>query len=139
MKKDYGIMKFYRVSNHLYKKGFKLIPKLIKIFIRVMYSCTLPYNAEIGYGTKFPHFGQGVVINERCKIGDNCLISAGVIIGGKKNGTPIIGNNVTIGANSTIIGKVSIGDNSTIGAGAVVTHDVHENSVYVGNPAKKIK
>lgn len=49
-----------------------------------------------------------------------------------------IGNNVFIGMNSVITRGVSIGDNVIIGAGSVVTKDCESNSVYAGNPAKKI-
>lgn len=49
-----------------------------------------------------------------------------------------IGDNVFIGANSTILPNVKIGNNSIIGAGSVVTKDVPENCVAVGNPAKVI-
>lgn len=45
----------------------------------------------------------------------------------------------SIGANATILPGVTIGRNSMIGAGAVVTKDVPENAVVVGNPAKIIK
>lgn len=140
-KKDYGITKLYRFSNKLYKKGFKIIPTLLKNFIRVCFSATIPYKCTIGYGTKFPHGGQGVVLNENVKIGNNCIISANVVIGGK-SGTevvPVIGDNVIIGANSTIIGNVVIEDNSIIGAGAVVTKNVKKGQVVVGNPAHSIK
>ncbi|QHP75093.1 acetyltransferase [Proteus vulgaris] len=51
----------------------------------------------------------------------------------------IIGNNVWIGENASILPGVTIGDNSIIGANSVVTKDVDANSIYVGNPALKIK
>ena len=49
-----------------------------------------------------------------------------------------IGNNVFIGASSTILPGVTIGDNVVIGAGSVVSRDVPANSVAVGNPAKVV-
>lgn len=49
-----------------------------------------------------------------------------------------IGNNVFIGMNAIITRGVAIGDNVIIGAGSVVTKDCEANSVYAGNPAKKI-
>ena len=49
-----------------------------------------------------------------------------------------IGNNVLIGANSTIL-PVTICDNVVIGAGAVVTKNINKPGTYVGMPAKKIK
>lgn len=49
-----------------------------------------------------------------------------------------IGNNVFIGMRSIILQGTSIGDNVIIGAGSVVSGKVESNSVYAGNPAKKI-
>lgn len=49
-----------------------------------------------------------------------------------------IGNNVFIGMNAVITRGVSIGDNVIIGAGSIVTKDCESNSVYAGNPARKI-
>lgn len=58
---------------------------------------------------------------------------------GAYKGRPIIGNNVSLGANVTIIGSVRIGYNVTIGAGSVVVKDIPDNCVAAGNPAKIIK
>jgi len=49
-----------------------------------------------------------------------------------------IGSNVFIGFNSIILKNVTIGDNVIIGAGSIVTKDCEPNSVYAGNPARKI-
>lgn len=51
----------------------------------------------------------------------------------------IIGNNVWIGANSTILPEVTIGDNVIIGANSLVNKDIPSNSIAVGNPCKPIK
>jgi acetyltransferase-like isoleucine patch superfamily enzyme len=51
----------------------------------------------------------------------------------------LIGRNVWIGANVTILPGIKIGDNAVIGAGAVVTKDIPSYSVAVGIPAKVIK
>jgi galactoside O-acetyltransferase len=50
-----------------------------------------------------------------------------------------IGNNVWLGANAVILPGVSIGDNSVIGAGSVVTKDIPENVVAVGNPCRVLR
>lgn len=63
-------------------------------------------------------------------------------IGNKDNNNilrPTIGDNVTLGANVTIIGKVHIGNNVTIGAGSVVVKDIPDNCIVAGNPAKIIR
>ncbi|MBW2968415.1 acyltransferase [Candidatus Woesearchaeota archaeon] len=51
----------------------------------------------------------------------------------------VIGDDVWIGANSTILGGVTIGNGAVIGAGAVVNKDIPPYSVAVGVPAKPIK
>lgn len=53
-------------------------------------------------------------------------------------GRIIVKDNVFIGARSIIMPNVTIGRNSVIGAGSIVTKDVEKNSVYAGNPAKRI-
>lgn len=50
-----------------------------------------------------------------------------------------IGNDVWIGASSTILGGVSIGDGAIVAAGAVVTKDVDAYSIVGGVPARQIK
>lgn len=52
-------------------------------------------------------------------------------------GKLIVGNDVYIGANSTIM-PVTIGDGAVIGAGSFVNKDVEPWGIYVGSPAKKI-
>ena len=60
----------------------------------------------------------------------------GAILGA--SGEIIINDNVFIGMNSIICRNVVIGENVIIGAGSVVTKSCEPNSVYVGNPAKKM-
>lgn len=59
-------------------------------------------------------------------------------LGYTKIGKILIGNNVFVGADTTIMPGVSIGNNSIIGTGSIVTKDVPENTVYAGIPAKFI-
>ncbi|WP_275077867.1 DapH/DapD/GlmU-related protein [Ligilactobacillus ruminis] len=51
----------------------------------------------------------------------------------------VIEDGVWLGGNVTVWGGVTIGKNSIIGAGSVVTADIPENVIAVGNPAKVIK
>lgn len=60
----------------------------------------------------------------------------GVILGNQKQ--TIIGNNVFIGWRATICAGTEVGDNVIIGANSVVTGKIESDSVYAGNPAKKI-
>ena len=63
---------------------------------------------------------------------------------GRRAGNPIskgivVGDGTWIGANVTILPGVNIGSGVIIAAGTVVVHDCEDNSIYAGNPAKKIK
>lgn len=60
------------------------------------------------------------------------------ILGYTKIGKVVIGDNVFVGANATILPNVSIGNNSIIGAGSVVVDDIPDNVVAAGVPAKVI-
>lgn len=135
------VYKFYRLERFFYKIYLIPIAFVIRMFMRLIFSCDISYKCNIGKNCVFPHHALGVVIHQDAKIGDNCKILHGVTVGGKANcqRLPVIGNNVLIGANSVVMGNIHIGDNAIIGAGSVVIHDVLQNDVVAGNPAKKIK
>lgn len=80
-----------------------------------------------------------IVINGNAKIGKNFTIRHGVTVYDVNGKTPIIGDNVTVGAGAKIIGGIKIGNNVVIGANAVVNKDVPDNCVVVGVPARIVK
>lgn len=104
---------------------------------KIKYNTDIPASVKIGKGFKVRHLG-GIVINPKAKIGEFVDILNGVMIGaedrGKRKGAPRIGNNVFIGANAIIVGKVIIEDNVLIAPGAYVNFDVPANSIVIGNP-----
>lgn len=78
------------------------------------------------------------------KIGKNCTIRHLTTIGtnGKphmENLRPVIGDNVDIGCMCGIFGDITIGSNVSIGAGTIITKNVPDNCVVVGNPARIVK
>ncbi|WP_422416341.1 acyltransferase [Pseudomonas sp. GZD-222] len=124
-----------------------------------IYGCRIGDNTFVG---PFVEIQKDVVIGSNCKIqshsficelvniGNHCFIGHGVMFindlfstGGPAQGNKSlwkethIGDNVSIGSNATIL-PVRICSNVVIGAGAVVTKNIEEAGIYVGNPAKKL-
>lgn len=85
------------------------------------------------------------MIGDGCQIGHN-VVFATLNHGMKPEDRPttypapiVLGKNVWVGSNATILQGVTIGDNSVVAAGAVVTKDVPADTVVGGVPAKVIK
>lgn len=131
----------YDLARAAYKKNIPFLPKIISRLTRVIYSCEIPYTADIDKNVCFSHKGLGVVIGHDAVIGKGTKVLQNVTIGGRgaQNGNPIIGENVLIGSGACVLGKIIIGNNVKIGAGAVVLSDVPEGETVVGIPAKTIK
>src|SRR3989344_5842914 len=77
---------------------FRLLAFLLFKSIEVLTGISIPASAEIGPGFYVGHFG-GVIIHSHAKIGENCSIGTGVVIGTRglgDQGVPVIGDNVYI-------------------------------------------
>ena len=111
----------------------------IYAFFSIFMGISIPRSVEIGKGLRICHFGT-IIIGVNTKIGKNFTIHQGCTIGAKKSFSDFvtIGNDVTMCANSMIIGNLSIGNNVTIGANSVVMCDLPDNSIAVGVPARII-
>jgi acetyltransferase-like isoleucine patch superfamily enzyme len=134
--------------------------KVIVVQPANLYGCAIGDGCFIG---PFVEIQRDVAIGRRCRIqshaficelvtiGDDCFISHGAMfindlfaVGGPAQGRrelwrpTKIGNHVSIGTNATIM-PVMICDHVVIGAGAVVTRDITEPGIYVGNPAKLLR
>lgn len=132
---------YYKFSNFLYRKKIPVLPQLITMILRLVFTCYLPHRAQINGPLVLGYGGMSVVIHDRVVIGKNCHIDQCVTIGGtsKKIEVPVLGDNVYVGAGAKIIGPVVIGSNVVIGANAVVLSNLPDNCVAVGIPAKVIK
>jgi len=124
-----------------------------------LYECILEDNVFVG---PFCEIQKGVKIGKNTRIqshsficelvtiGNNCFIGHGVMFindlfsDGKPSGDrskwkeTMIGDNVSIGSNATIL-PVNICSNVVIGAGSVVTKDIIQSGIYAGNPARFIR
>ena len=131
----------YKASRWFYLRHIPFFPKILKGVNYLFHCCVVPYDCEIGEGSKFLYGGLGTVVVRNAKIGKHVLIGTNVTIGGRSNkpGAPVIGNNVYIATGSKVLGEVTISDNVIIGANAVVIHDVPSNCSVAGVPARIIK
>ena len=92
---------------------------------------------RIGKGMWIAH-PYATILNAN-SIGENFRCIHCTTLGATPKGMPTIGNNVSLGANVTIIGPVHVGNNVTIGAGSVVVKDIPDDCIAVGNPCRPIK
>ena len=100
--------------------------------IVVLQHATIANQARIGHHVIIL---PNSVISHDVVIGDYTCITGGVCI----SGLVTIGRDCYLGTSSSIIGGATIGNGCLIGMGAVIRHDVPENSVMVGNPAKLLR
>lgn len=104
----------------------------------VFCNCIIGRGAEFGPGFVLVH-STGVVINGRVRGGANVKIEHQVTIGAERRESPVLGDDVFIGAGAKIIGAVRIGDGARIGANAVVLDDVPAHCTAVGIPARVVR
>ena len=130
----------------------EVIPNSKELFIIPPFYCE--YGTHIKTGKNFFANYNCVMIDvAQITIGDNCMFGPNVSIytaghpihpqtraSGYEYGKSItIGNNVWIGGSAVIVPGVHIGNNTVIGAGSVVTKDIPDMTVAVGNPCRVIK
>jgi acetyltransferase-like isoleucine patch superfamily enzyme len=144
-----------------------ILGKDVKIYDFVnLYGCSIDDNSKIG---TFVEIQKGSKIGKNCKISSHTFICEGVAIedevfvghgvtfindkypratnsdGGLQTEADWacvptkIGKRVSIGSGSTLLCGITVGQNSIIGAGSVVVHDVPENVIVAGNPAKILR
>lgn len=114
------------------------------------FQCNYGFNISIGNNCYF-NYNLVILDSFEVYIGNNVFIAPNVVISPVTHplqaedrrqligGKIIIEDDVWIGANSVILPNVTIRRKSVIGAGAVVTHDTEESSLYIGSPARFVK
>ena len=118
----------------------RLLLFLFLPFARMVETVTktsLPVFADIGGGLRIASCGM-IFLHSNAIIGRNCTLRRGVTIGNAREDgpTPIIGDNVEIGAYAQVLGGVRIGDGAKIASMSVVLKDVPAEGVASGIPAK---
>lgn len=136
-------VKRFMKANRLYHKS-NIICQFIAMLMNnrniKKYNCEIYPQATIGEGFYIPHC-VGIVVGSTTVLGKNCTLYPNVVFGAKLSPNEEspkgrrhahVGDNCIFGANSSIIGDISIGNNVTVGAGAVITKDIPDNAIVVG-------
>ena len=132
------LLKWYRQAQNT--RGIsKFISKVFLKLCREKRNIELGADNNIGPGLYLGH-SYGITISTGAIIGRNCNIHKGATIGrenrGKREGCPSIGNEVYIGINAVVVGKITIGDDVLIAANSFVNCDVPSHSIVIGNPCQ---
>ncbi len=147
--------------NQLSPKLNESVPEMLKkiigktgenIWIEAPFHCDYGWNIEVGENF-FANYNLTILDVAKVTIGKNVQIAPNVSIytaghpihpdtrnTGYEYGIPItIGDNVWIGGNAVILPGVTIGNNVVIGAGSVVSKDIPDNKIAMGNPCKIVR
>lgn len=138
------------LRNKIMKQLFKNVGE--NVWIEPNFRCKFGKNITIGDNV-YINFGCIILDCSEVTIGSHTLLGPNIglyaanhstdtteRINGGCYGKPIhIGNNVWLGGDVKVLQGVTIGDNTIIGAGSIVTKDIPDNVIAVGNPCKVIR
>ena len=135
---------YVRVFLFLYRRYFATKWALNRFIIKALFRIVskrrgieIALKNQIGAGLYLGHV-YNITINPDVKIGNNCNLHKGIVIGqenrGARKGVPTIGNSVWIGINAAIVGNITIGDDVLIAPNSYVNRDIPSHSIVFGNP-----
>jgi serine O-acetyltransferase len=131
-------MILYRLMQ--WSRRYRLLP--LELFFNklnaVCCNCIIGRGAEFGPGFVLVH-ATGVVINGQVRGGARVHIEHQVTVGAERRQSPVLGDDVFLGAGAKVIGAVTIGEGARIGANAVVVRDLPPHCTAVGIPARVVR
>lgn len=138
----------FRVSRGAWKRGWRLLGRVISHFGKILTGVEIHPGAQIGRRFVIDH-GTGVVVGETSIIGDDVTLYQGVTLGGiapsvdshtqkDQKRHPTLEDGSIIGSGAQVLGPIVIGKGARVGANAVVTRDVPAGVTAVGIPARVV-
>lgn len=128
---DIRYLKLLR-KNRSYLKSFRYRKFARKYGLEVL-------SESIDEGLYLGH-AHNINVHPDVKIGKNCNLNKGCTIGkenrGDRKGVPVLGNDVWVGTNAIIVGKITIGDDVLIAPNSYVNFNVPSHTIVVGNPGR---
>lgn len=136
----------FRIGTWIYHDCPKAISMFLRIFwrpcqllVETLTDVHLPVGAQIGPGFCIAHRG-GIWVNAQSRIGSNCTLTPGVIIGAAGGAAerkifPALGDRVWVGPHAVITGSARVGNDCVIAANSLVVGRVPDKATVVGVPA----
>jgi serine O-acetyltransferase len=128
----------YRAMRFCQTHGLKPLAMVFYRLNALLGHVVIGRGADLGPGLVILH-SFGIVINSTVRAGRNLVLEHGVTLGAEKDRSPVLGDNVFIGAGAKVIGPVRVGSDVKIGANAVVLRDVPDGATVVGVPARVVR
>lgn len=122
----------------------RLVVLALQVLNSLLFGVELPAACVIGPRLRLFH-PHSIVLNPGVRIGADAQLRHNTTIGnivdrdGTERGNPVIGDGVDLGATCAVLGPIAVGHGARIGALAVVTKDVPDWGIAVGNPARVIR
>ncbi len=133
-------MIYFRKAQNAQNKVFKRFYEYKLFRYSRKYGIEINSSTKIGKGFVMTH-PYNITVTPSAILGDNVTMTKGSTIGfsgGKRKGSPIIGNCVYIGLNSTILGGITVGNDVLIAPNTFLNENVPDHSIVIGNPCKII-
>ncbi len=131
-------IEWYKGRNRLFFLWHYFLYRKLQFKLRIVI-----YPGTIGPGLRIYHVGDFIHVGKNVRIGRNCTLLPGVVFGNKgedaDDSVVTVGDDCYFGLGARIFGSVNIGNNVTVGANAIVTHDIPDNAVVGGIPARIIR
>lgn len=134
----------HRLAHYFYRRKLYLVSRFIWTMNVILFSADIVPFSSIGSHFYMPH-PVGIVL--MANIGKHGRVYAQVGLGGGRKaedigagrGAPVLGDYVTVGACSKVMGSVRVGNHVTIGPATVVFKDVPDGAIVFGVPARIVK
>ncbi|HVI48777.1 MAG TPA: DapH/DapD/GlmU-related protein [Chitinophaga sp.] len=136
----------FRLCSYFHSKRIKILTFYYSNRLRRRYGSTIAHTADIAGGLRLPH-PYGLVIGGKIKIGTMTTIGQHVTLGGNfgkmkdNRSVPVIGDWCFICAGAVVAGPITVGNDVIIGANSTVSKDIPDHAIAGGNPCavSKIK
>lgn len=128
----------YRIMRWFASHRLGLVAYFFQWLNKFVNGCVIGSGADFKAGFVIMH-PVGIVINSKVKGGNNVTLESGVVIGDEKGLSPVLANDIFVGAGAKIIGSLEVNDGVKIGANAVLTKTAPKGATMLGIPAKPYK